>query len=79
MRHRHPPGTLTPEELRELFQAAHPEVGFSRLPHCEDPDKRWVAYWWDAGKGEARHIPGPTLADVLDDLTDVFGTAWRDA
>ena len=70
-----PPGVPTPEEdeRRMAFQALHPEVGFSPLPLCEDPAKRWVAYWWAAEEGRARHITGPTLTDVLDSLAEEFG------
>ena len=55
------------------FQAAHPEVGFSPLPLCEDPEKRWVAYWWAAEDGRPRHVTGRTLTDVLDTLAEEFG------
>ena len=55
------------------FQALHPEVGFSPLALCEDPDKRWTAYWWVAEEGRADHATGPTLTDVLDTLAEKFG------
>ncbi len=70
-----PPTTPTAEESerREAFQALHPEVGFSPLALCENPEEAWVAYWWDAEKGESRHVPGPNLGDVLDSLAEEFG------
>ena len=56
---------------RMAFQAAHPEVGFAPLALCEDPGKRWVAYWW-AEEGRAAHVTGPSLGDVLDTLAEEF-------
>ena len=70
-----PPGVPTPEETgkRIAFQVDHPEVGFSPLPLCDDPEKRWTAYWL-AEDGKPRHVTGPTLGDVLDTLAEKFGT-----
>ena len=61
------------DDRRMTFQALHPEVGFSPLAFCEDPRKRWTAYWWAAEEGRACHVTGPTLGDVLDTLADEFG------
>lgn len=69
-----PPGTPTREESerRERFQAENPRVGFSPLPRCEDPEKRWTAYWWGEDE-QAHHVTGKTLGDVLDSLAEKFG------
>ena len=70
-----PPVTPTPGEDRRrmAFQVDHPEVGFSPLAFCENPDERWVAYWWSAEEGRPDHVTGPTLGDVLASLVEKFG------